>query len=221
MDFVDLIQIGSHLVLVGAAFLQIIFIYCSFKLASNYLSAHKSKVKAENQERYAFEIIEILVNLEDLLEGIISNEMSEQEKLDIEENRFKIYEIEDTLIPFYKNYWVKDRFEKKKRILTKLSRKYKVYARFLNDPILIEMHEEYIKNIKTVITKYKIALENQVQLYNDTRDKQNLNSGLWCEQFLIIIENLPRDINDSENALLDRFYNHFEDISKYLNRYIN
>lgn len=84
MDYVDLIQIVSHLVLVGAAILQTIIIFLSFKLARNFLSDHKSKVKAENQEKYAFEIIEILVKLEDVLDEIISNEMSEQEKSDIE-----------------------------------------------------------------------------------------------------------------------------------------
>ncbi|WP_339675641.1 hypothetical protein [Cyclobacterium marinum] len=221
MDVVDLIQIGSNLVIVGAAFLQIIFIYLSYKLASNFLSDHKSKVKAENQERYAFEIIEILVNLEDVLEEVISNEMSDQEKLDIEKNPYKIYEKNNILLPFYKNYWVKERYTKRKRIITKLSRKYKVYARFLNDPHLIELHDEYLKNIKIIITEYKTALVNQIQLYKDTSNKQNLATSQWCDQFLKITENLPKDINDSENALLNNFYIHFEGISEYLKKYIN
>lgn len=116
MDYVDLIQIVSHLVLVGAAILQTIIIFLSFKLARNFLSDHKSKVKAENQEKYAFEIIEILVKLEDVLDEIISNEMSEQEKSDIEKNPFEIYEKVDILVPFYKNHWVKERFIKKKEL---------------------------------------------------------------------------------------------------------
>ena len=221
MDFVDLIQIGSHLVLVGAAFLQIVFIYLSFKLASNYLSAHRSKVKAENQERYAFEIIEILIKLEEVLEEVISNELSEKEELDIKENPYNIYEREGIIIPFYKNYWVKERFTKRKIIITKLSRKYKIYARFLNDSILLEFHKDFLKNITIIITEYKTALEKQIELYNETLYKQNLATSQWCDQFLSIIDNLPRDINDNENALLDSFYNHFEDISEYLKKYIN
>tara|TARA_R110002124_G_scaffold55708_1_gene157655 strand:- start:15242 stop:15907 length:666 start_codon:yes stop_codon:yes gene_type:complete len=221
MDNVDLIQIVSHLVLVGAAFLQTIIIFLSFKLASNFLSDHKSKVKAENQERYAFEIIEILVKLEDVLEEIISNEMSEQEKSDIEKNSFKIYERVDILVPFYKSYWVKERFIKRKRIITKLSRKFKVYARFLNDHQLIELHNEYLKNFKIVVTEYKTVLVNQIKLYDETPNKLNLASSTWCDQFLKITENLPKDINDSENALLDNFYIHFEGISIYLKKYIN
>ncbi|AEL24443.1 hypothetical protein [Cyclobacterium marinum] len=221
MDYVDLIQIVSHLVLVGAAILQTIIIFLSFKLARNFLSDHKSKVKAENQEKYAFEIIEILVKLEDVLDEIISNEMSEQEKSDIEKNPFEIYEKVDILVPFYKNHWVKERFIKKKRIITKLSRKFKVYARFLNDHQLLELHDKFLKNFKIVVTGYKSALVNQTKLYDETSNKQNLATSIWCDKFLKITKNLPKDINDSENPSLNNFYIHFEGISEYLKKYIN
>ena len=221
MDLVELIQIVSHIVLVGAAFLQTIFIYLSYKMASNFLSDHKSKVKAENQERYAFEIITILINLEEFLESVISNEMSDQEKLEFKNNRYNIYERVDTLMPFYKNYWVMNRFKEKKGIMTKLSRRFKVYVSFLQDPFLNELYNEYLKNITIVIKEYETVLRKQVQLYNETSNKQTLATSLWCDQFLKITENLPRDINDSENALLDKFYIHFEGISEYLRKYIN
>lgn len=155
------------------------------------------------------------------MEEIISNEMSKQEKSDIEKNPFKVYERVDILLPFYKNYWVKERFTKRKRIITKLSRKYKVHARFLNDHRLLELHDEYLKNFKIVVTEYKTTLVNQIQLYEETSIKQNLANSDLCDQFLKITENLPKNINDSENALLDNFYIHFEGISEYLKKYIN
>lgn len=67
---IEAIQISTSIVLAGAAFVQVYFLYLAFKLAGNYLGEHESKLKLEEERQIVKEILYSLYHLDTIYQDV-------------------------------------------------------------------------------------------------------------------------------------------------------
>lgn len=72
---------SSNIIIAIVSFCQLILLYLTFKIGSDFLSQHKKKVGVENKEKYALELLNCLNDLELTIDKLISRTLRDSEQI--------------------------------------------------------------------------------------------------------------------------------------------
>lgn len=219
---VEFIQICTNIVLAGAAFLQVVLLYCGFKVAETELARHRRKIKVENQEKYAFKINELLVEMEDLFRKILDDEpQNVKEESDFRNNNRNI--PSDFLIKHFKPFWVEERSKNFMPELYKIRSKISTYSNFLDDKKIITLYQKILMQRLFIISNFKQANKKQMKILKES--SFNPSIGNWAnfpkEKLDEIYRPLPKSIFDRRNKMIIHYNSAFKDLIDYLKKYIN
>src|SRR5690554_1223234 len=90
--WISLIELSSTLIMAAAAFLQVILLYCTFRIGGKYLSQHRNKYMLENKLKLIESTLKDIHELLALYERIFSirYDLQVQLKTDNDYSTFKL-----------------------------------------------------------------------------------------------------------------------------------
>lgn len=219
MNLIDVLTMWIEIIKMIISLVEVVFIIAAFWVAERFLKNHSAKIRIENQEKYAVQIIELLDQFEEVLRKILINEIQNQKELeDLQRNKLGI--PADYLLPFLKLHWIKHRFKSSDQDIFKITQKVTNLGIYLNDPDISPLYRQVFGQYLEIIKQFTAALKKQSDLFQFWSEE---NSREFPKNNLEeIYSSLPKSIYDSDNPLLkDYIQKHEKLIAHISNKYIN
>lgn len=197
---------------------SLFLVWKGYVLAKDYILKHKSTSKVDNQDKYAKLILEKVVEFEVLLFEILDPAQNLENQREVERiNKGKVF-LQDELklkvwMRFILPIW---RYGEKSQQIASIMTNIKVYVRIIGDEKLIEYTDSIFLGGKSIIDEFQEKMLDAKSILNELKEAPHFTTN----RVFVKMENLPNGLYDKKSQSIDQFFESFEKLSKYLDKYI-